>query len=174
MCGPAAIPMIQLAVTVAAAAAAANAQNESKKATERTNKQRAEAATQANNADNAALRVEQNQQAEGTAEQIAANNTAGAQAAATNRVAGGEAGVSGRSVDSLLRNLAGLNSADNANATTQYLRSDATFQARRTNSLNNANSTINTLQTPQNADYLGAGLRIAGAAVDYNKATTKK
>lgn len=171
MCEPATIAMVGLAISAASTAASVVAQNKAADAQTTANKRKAEAATQAGNANAAALDTEQQQQAQATSEQVASNNTAGSQAMATNIVAGGEAGVSGRSVNSLLRNLAGLNSADNANATTQYLRGDASIQARKVNINHQTNSVINTLQSAPGADYIGAGLRIGSAAVDYRKAT---
>jgi hypothetical protein len=174
MCEPATIAMASLALSAASTGASLYAQNRTATAQTKNNERQAGAALQAQNANIAAVDTQQGQQAEATAEHIAANNTAGAKAAATARVSAGEAGVSGRSVDSMLRDLAGLNSADNANATTQYLRGDAAVQAQKTNITNRTNSTINSLKTPTSPDYIGAGLRIGSAAVDYNRATTIK
>lgn len=164
MCEP---TTIALAITAVSAVASLEAQDSAVNAQSEANKRAAESANQANNANQAALTNEQNQQAEATAEQIAANNKGGAKAIAAAKVSAGEAGVSGTSVDSLLRELAGMNSADNANATSQYLRGDANLQARRTNSYNSANSVINNLKSAPAPDYLGAALKIGQAGVNY-------
>lgn len=163
MCG---IAEAGLAIAALSAAASVSAQEKSAGAQTESNKRNAEAATQANNANQAAITTEQQQQSEMTAEQIAANNKSGAKALAANRVSAGEAGVAGRSVDSMLREIAGLNATDNANATAQYLRGDAGVQAKRINNTNSTNSIINNLKTPAGPDYLSAGLKIAGAGMN--------
>jgi hypothetical protein len=171
MCG---IEAATLAITAVSAAASIDSQNKNASAQTAANKRNAEAAAQANNANQAGITVEQQQQSETVSEQIAANNKAGAKAVASNRVSAGEAGVSGRSVDSLLRELSGMNAADNANATAQYMRGDAGVQARRINTTNNANSVINNLKTPNSPDYIGGALKIGSAGLDYHKAKTPK
>jgi hypothetical protein len=156
-----------LAITAIGTGASIDAQKKNADAQTKANKRNAEAAQVANNAEQAAINNEQQQQAEVTGETINANNKAGLKAMSSSVTSAGEAGVSGRSVDFALRELAGLNATDNLNASTQYLRGDAGMEARRTNSTNGANSVINNLKTPDAPDYLGAALKIGSAAITY-------
>lgn len=171
MCGPAAIPLATLAIsavsTVASisqqqsqARATANAQNEF-------NRQQEQNALTARNQNLAALEAERQAALGDTREQINQNTMALRRAQATARVSAGEAGVSGLSVDALLRDLSGQAGYDNATATENYLRQDADINARRENAQIGAVNTVTSIRNPQiqAPDYLGGALRIGQAGL---------
>ncbi|QDB71023.1 internal protein B [Bordetella phage vB_BbrP_BB8] len=171
MCGPAAIPLATLAISAVStvftvvsqqnqAQAAADAQNAF-------NRQQEQNALVARNANLANLEVERNTALDDTREQINQNTMALRRAQATARVSAGEAGVSGLSVDALLRDLAGQAGYDNATAVENYMRQDADINARRENTQNSYTSGLNSIRQTQiqSPDYLGAALRIGQAGL---------
>lgn len=122
----------------------------------------------ARNQNLAGLEMERKYAFQDATEQINQNTLAARRAQATARVSAGEAGLSGLSVDSLLRDLAGQAGYDNATATENYLRQDANINFRRENAQNEAVSAVNSVRQPviQRPDYLGAALRIGTAGVN--------
>lgn len=112
----------------------------------------------------------QQQEREGSMQKLEANNLAARSAQATATVAAGENGISGLSVDALLGDLSMKQGRYNSSVTTNFDRAESAIQAQRENVYANAASQINGLQTPAAPDYLGAGLKIAGAYNDYSKA----
>jgi hypothetical protein len=99
-------------------------------------------------------------------QKLTENNKAARAAQASATVSAGEGGVSGTSVDALLRDLAGQAGYDNTNVEENYLRQNQVMNARRENAFNSTVSDINGLLTPQMPDYLGAGLRIGQAGLN--------
>lgn len=95
------------------------------------------------------------------------NNAEVARRQATAKVAAGEAGVSGASVDALLAELGGRGGQANASAETNYLRTDQAIEADKMNSWSSAATNIGQLKTPQAPDFLGTGLKIANTWNDY-------
>lgn len=170
MCEP---TTIALAISAVSAAAGVHAQNQQVKAVDRSNKRQGEAAMTAYHQNLANMDVESQQRSEDVATQIATNNIAGAKANSTARMSAEESGISGISVDALLREISGMNSTDNVNASTQYLRNDTAMQSRRTNVYNQTASTFNTMQTPAGPDYLGAALKIGSAYGTYKSQQPK-
>lgn len=112
----------------------------------------------------------QQQEREGSMQKLEANNLAARAAQSTATVAAGENGISGLSVDALLGDLSMKQNRFNSSVTTNFDRAQSAIQAQRENVYANAASAINGLQTPAAPDYLGAGLKIAGAYNDYSKA----
>lgn len=143
------------------ASAAADAQNDFNRQTERNQ-------LTARNQNLAGLETERNNARDDTAEQINQNAMALRRAQSTARVSAGEAGVSGLSVDALLRDLSGQAGFDNATATENYLRQNENINFRRENVQIGAVSAVNSIRNPviQAPDYLGAALRIGQAGVN--------
>lgn len=171
MCGPLAIPLVTLAITAVGTAASisqqqsqarstANAQNEF-------NRQQEKNALTARNQNLSALEAERAAALGDTREQINQNQIALRKAQATARVSAGEAGVSGLSVDALLRDLGGQAGYDNATATENYLRQNADINARRENAQIGAVNSVTSIRNPQiqAPDYLGGALRIGQAGL---------
>lgn len=171
MCGPLALPIAMLAIstvsTVATVAGQASAANKAAAAQNAYNQTQTQNAIVARNANLANLEVERGNALADTREQIQANTLALRRAQATATVSAGESGISGLSVDALLRDLGGMAGYDNATATTNYLRQDANINIRRENVQNQAVSTINSIRQPQiqAPDYLGAVLKIGQAGL---------
>jgi len=165
------ITLATLAISAATSVASVVGQQNQAEATaasqNRYNRQMEQNALVARNANLANLEVERNTALEDTREQINQNSIAARRATATTRVSAGEAGVSGLSVDALLRDLSGQAGFDNATATENYLRRDANINSRRENAQNEATSTVNSIRQPviQAPDYLGAALRIGQAGI---------
>lgn len=122
----------------------------------------------ARNQNLAGLELERTTAAEDAREQVNRNTMALRKAQATARVSAGEAGVSGLSVDALLRDLSGQAGYDNATATENYLRQDRSINFRRENAQNAAVSAVNSVRQPQiqSPDYLGAALRIGQSGLN--------
>jgi hypothetical protein len=181
MCEPTTLVAAALALTTASTAATIYSQQQAADAQAATNQRQYEnqmTAYKANllqsNVDLANLNRLKQQEAEDTsAKKITANaETRRDMAKAT--VAAGEAGVSGLSVDALLAELGGKGGTANTNIETNYLRKDmaleqdrANIYTSKTNNWAQTASAINSLKTPVQPDYIGAGLRIAGAGVQY-------
>jgi hypothetical protein len=107
------------------------------------------------------------QEAENLSQKKIENNAQARREMAKATVAGGEAGISGLSVDALLAELGGNAGDANASAEQNYLRRDRAIEADKMNAWAGTASAINSLKTPQEPDYIGAGLRIANTANDY-------
>lgn len=172
MCGPLAIAGIGLAISAAQsvatvmgqqaqAQAQADAQNDYNRQLERN-------ALTARNQNLANLEAERNTALGDTREQINQNQMALRRAQATARVSAGEAGISGLSVDALLRDLEGQAGYDNSTATTNYLRQDQQINVRRENIQNQYESTLNGVRQPttQSPNYLGAALSIGQSGLN--------
>ncbi|QFP93683.1 internal virion protein [Ralstonia phage P-PSG-11-1] len=165
MCGPAAIPIAMLVITGASTAASISAQQQQQKAQDSFNQREYENKMTAYRGNLANIEVQRNQAQDDAAAQKQQNDMAAQRATATATTAAGEAGVSGTSVDALLRDLAGQAAYDNTNVDENYLRQDRALNAQRENAFNGTVSQINQLRPSMSPDYLGAGLRIGQAAV---------
>jgi hypothetical protein len=168
----AAIPLITLAISAASTVATVSAQQQQAQATADAqnayNRQSEQNAITARNANLANLEVTRNQAYQDTLEQVGKDDLARRQAQATATVAAGEAGISGLSVDALLRDLAGQAGYDNATAYENYLRTDQRINVARENTQNNYESGLNSIRQPQiqSPNWLGAGLKIGQSALD--------
>lgn len=159
------IALAGLAISAASAYASVDAQEKQVKAQNQANIQQHQNSMTAYRSNLASIEVQRNQMHQDATEKINANNMKGRAAEAQARVAAGEAGVAGLSVDALLRDLAGEAAYDNTNIETNYLRQDTALNAKRENAYNLTASDINSLRTPVAPDYLGAGLRVADAGL---------
>nr|WEM05537.1 internal virion protein [Ralstonia phage BOESR1] len=171
MCGPAVIPLATLAITAVSSVATVIGQqsqaNRAADAQNQYNRTMEQNAIASRNANLANLEVERNTALADTREQIQANTMAARKAQATALTSAGESGVSGLSVDGLLRELGGMAGTDNATATTNYLRQDAQINIRRENTQNSYESGLNSIRQSQiqAPDYLGAALKIGQGAL---------
>lgn len=112
----------------------------------------------------------QQQEREGSMQKLEENNMAARAAQSRATVAAGENGISGLSVDALLGDMSFQQNRYNSSINTNFDRAETAIMAQRENVYANAASQINGLQTPAAPDYLGAGLKIAGAYNNYSKA----
>lgn len=169
MCEPTTIAWASFALTAASTGAGLYAQSQQAQAQSKAQWQQYENDMTAYRANLANVEVTRNQMAADATQKVNENNAASRAAQATARVSAGESGVSGLSVDALLRDLAGEAGYDNTNVEANYLRQNTALNAKRENIYNSTVSDINTMQTPQGPDYFGAGLRLANAGLDSYK-----
>jgi len=143
------------------------------------------AVTTANNANAAArsdyqqLALNDLQASAQTSQAIQDNNIQAAQATASARVAAGESGVAGLSVDALLADLGGQAGANNNNLLYNNSLDRQQNNLQRTASHNRAASRINTSQAKRYrgvgaADYIGSALSVGSAGFDAYKANGNK
>lgn len=165
MCEPATIAMGAFALSALSTGASLYGQQQQAKAQGQANQRQYESDMTAYRGNLAANEVTRGQLQQQATEQINANNAAGRRAASTAATSAGESGVSGLSVEALLRDLEGQAGYDNTNVESNYLRQNTALNAERENIHNNTVSQINTLKTPTMPDYLGAGLRLGQAGL---------
>jgi hypothetical protein len=156
-----------LIASIASTAATVYTQDQTAKATNAANQRTYDNQMIAYNANIANANWSKTQEADNLSAAKIENNAQARREMAKATTAAGEAGVSGLSVDSLLAELGGNAGRANANAEVQYLRRDRAIEMDRTNAWASTASAINSLKTPQGADYIGAGLKIANATNDY-------
>lgn len=181
MCEPTTLVAASLALTAASTAATIYSQQQAMDAQAATNQRQYEnqmAAYKANvaqsNMDLVNLdRLKRQEAEDASAKMITANSDARRDMSKAT-VAAGEAGVSGLSVDALLAELGGKAGRTNSTIETNYLRRNDALEMDRsniyttkTNNWAQTASAINSLKTPTQPDYIGAGLRIAGAGIQY-------
>lgn len=164
MCDPVTATLV---ITAASAASSVYSQGQAAKAQSKANQQTYQSQVQAYNTNIANANLMKTQEADNLSAQKIENNAKANRDIAKATVAAGESGVSGLSVGALLADLAGSSGRANATAEVNYLRRDAAIEQDRQNAWANTASAINSLKTPQSPDYIGAGLKIAQAGVDY-------
>jgi hypothetical protein len=164
MCDPVTATLV---ITAASAASSVYAQDQAAKAQSKANTQTYNSQMQAYNTNIANANLMKSQESDNLAVTKMENNTKARRDEAKATVAAGEAGVSGLSVGGLLAELRGSAGSANMTAETNYLRRDAAIEMDRQNAWASTASSINSLKTPQQPDYIGAGLKIAQAGVDY-------
>jgi len=171
MCEPTTIALV--AMTALSAGAGLYSQQQQVKAQEAANQTQYNNTMAAYRGNLANIEVQRNQAAAQASEQINLNNKAAMKAESTATTAAGESGVSGTSVDALLRDLGGQAGYDNTNVEANYLNENYALNVKRENAYSAAASQINSLQTPTMPNYLGAALRIgtsvAGAYAQQNQ-----
>ena len=165
MCEPATIAAISIGLSAVSTGAGLYAQNQQMHAQADANQTQYENQMTAYRANLANIEVTRNQMGEDATQKVNDNNAQARKATATATAAAGEAGVSGTSVDALLRDLAGQAGFDNTNVETNYLRQNTALNGQRENAFNQTASNINQLKTPTAPDYLGAGLRLGSSAL---------
>jgi hypothetical protein len=164
MCDPVTATLV---ITAASAASSVYAQNQTAKAQTKANQQTYDSQIQAYNTNIANANLMKSQESDNLAVTKMENNAKANRDIAKATVSAGESGVSGLSVGSLLAELSGRAGTANMTAETNYLRRDAAIEQDRQNAWAGTANAVNALKTPQQPDYIGAGLKIAQAGVDY-------
>lgn len=122
-----------------------------------------------------ALTYREAQEQESAAVQKQDNNIQARKAAATNIVAAGESGITGNTVDSLLRDIYGQAGAANDRVDQNLDWSMEQIAAEKRGQGFTAQNRINSVQRGQKPSIVAAGLKLAGAGLDsytgYKKAT---
>jgi len=109
----------------------------------------------------------QSQEQEAAAQKLQDNNIRAREASSRALVAAGESGVSGMSVDALMRDISFDQGRYNSSVRSNYDRASGAIQNQRENIYADAASAINGLKTPQMPDYFGAALR-SGQGLEKN------
>lgn len=167
MCEPTTLAAAALAVSAASTAASVYSQQQAANAHSKANQQAYDSQMIAYNANIANANLMKTQEAENLSQKKIANNAQARRDMAKGTVSAGESGVGGVSVDALLAELGGAAGQANASAEQNYLRRDRAIEMDRMNAWAGTASAINSLKTPQEPDYIGAGLRIAEAGIGY-------
>jgi hypothetical protein len=164
MCDPVTATLV---ITAASAASSVYAQDQTAKAQTKANQQTYDSQIKAYNTNIANANLMKSQESDNLAVTKMTNNAKARRDESKATVAAGESGVSGLSVGGLLAELRGQAGQANMAAETNYLRRDAAIEMDRQNAWAGTANAINSLKTPQQPDYIGAGLKIAQAGVDY-------
>jgi opacity protein-like surface antigen len=167
MCEPTTLAAAALAVSAASTAASVYSQQQAANAQAKANQQAYDSQMIAYNANIANANWMKTQEATQLSQKQIDNNSQARRDMARATVSAGESGVSGLSVDSLLAELGGKAGQANANAEVNYLARDRAIEMDRMNAWAGTASAINSLKTPTEPDYIGAGLRIADAGIGY-------
>jgi len=169
MCNP------LLIVTAISAISSAAAQNQSVKAQNATNDNIRQNSITNMNENIAQVEVAKSQAAAQAGQKQLANNLEAQRAMSTARVQVGENGINGLSVDALLSEMDGNRNRYNDSVTANLTDTVTNLNNQRTSIRNGAASQVNALQTPAPVDYLGAALKIGGAAYQsYSTPAAKK
>lgn len=161
-------PTTLMALTVASSAAQVIAQQRAASAQSAANQRQYENTMRAYAANINQTNLEMSQEREASMQKLDENNLAARAAVSKARVAAGESGVSGLSVDALLSDLGTKQNRYNSSVVTNYDRAMGAIESQRQNIGTNAASQINSLKTPAMPDYFSAGLRIGNAIYKYN------
>lgn len=170
MCEPTTILAI---ASVASAVGGVYAQQQQADAQAATNQRQYENTMQAYKENVNQTNLMQQQERENALQAVEANGIKARAAESTAMVAAGENGINGLSVDALIGDINNKQGRYDSSVQTNFDRAESAIQAQRNNVYANAASQINSLQTPAAPDYLGAGLKIATAGYNYNKAGGK-
>lgn len=165
MCDPVTLTVL----TVASTAASLYGQQQAADAQEQANQRQYQNTMQAYRANVNQTNLEQSQEREASMQKIEANNIQARAAESRSVVAAGESGISGLSVDAIMGDIGQKQGRYNNSVATNFERAEGAINNQRQNVYANAASTINGLKTPQQPDYLGAGLKIAGAGYDFKQ-----
>lgn len=164
MCDPA---TATLALTIGSTVAGFQAQRQQAKAQEDFNQRQYQAAVENRNENLAYNNAQAEQERQNATQRLDSIEQERQAKTATARVASGEAGVSGLSVDALLSDISG-SAGDASTATiTNYLRGQQTIDMQRMNINTSARSTVNSLKSVTRPDLIGTGLAIGSAVNDY-------
>jgi hypothetical protein len=167
MCEPTTIGLV---IAAASAAAGVAVQEKNVSAQNKSNAQQRENAIEARNKNLSQLELAKQQATTQAGQKTFENNLAAQKAQATTTVAAGEHGVSGLSVDSLLSEIDGNRGRYNTSVEANLKDNVVGFDLQRENVQTGAVNSVSQLKTPAAPDYIGAGLKIGGAYMDYQKA----
>ena len=161
--------LTMLGLGIASAVGGVYSQSQQARAQAAANKSQYDQAVVARNANINQTNLMAAQEQESASQKINENNKKAQQAMSTAALTAGENGISGLSVDALLRSLAGERDDYNQSVRTNYDRSMVAINNQRENANINANSVIASLQPVQQPDYLGAALKIGSAVTAYGQ-----
>lgn len=169
MCEPTTTTLLYL--SIASTAATLAQQQQAARAQARSNQQTYDSQMQAYNANLANANLMKQNEADILSAKKIENNAAATRDMSKVTVAAGESGISGLSVDALLADLGGEAGRANATAEVNYLAKDRAIEADRMNAWAGTANAVNSLKTPQGADYLGTALRIGSEYTQYKTET---
>lgn len=150
------VALAGLAISAISTGASLYAQQQQASYQEDLNNRQAQNIETARRANLANIDAQKQQNLADAREQINKNTMAGRAATATAYTSAGESGVTGTSVDALIRELQGKAAWDNVSTETNYLRQDTALNTQRQNVNINSNSQLNSLTTPASPNYVGA------------------
>lgn len=156
-----------LLLTIAGTGASVLGQAQTAKAQKAANKQQFQSEMQAYRDNIDASNRQVQQEAEAATEKANRAALEGRKAMSSATVAAGEAGVTGMSVDALMRDLQGQALENVGNIEANYLRRKEGVEMDRINMRNRTVSQINAMQTPMTPNLIGAGLEIGKAVNTY-------
>lgn len=162
-----------LAIATASAAASVYAQQQQADAQRQVNERQSQNIYAANAANQNQVNVQEQQSREQAIQKKTENGMIARSSIARSQTAAGESGVSGLSVGYLLADLAGKRDKFDSSVDTNYNYAYQNSENQRANVAFDATSAINGLKAPVMPDYIGAGLRIAQAGVDYKTSMNK-
>lgn len=173
MCEPATLTAATLAITAASAAATVYSQQQQASAQRQVNERQSQNIYAANAANQNQVNVQEQQSREQAIQKKTENDLIARSAISRSQTAAGESGISGLSVGYLLADLAGKRDKFDSSVDANYNYAYQNSENQRANVAFDATSAINGLKAPVMPDYVGAGLRITQAGVDYKTAMNK-
>ena len=173
MCEPATLTAATLAITAASAAATVYSQQQQADAQRAVNDRQSKNIYAANAANQNQVNIQEQQSREQAIQKKTENDMLARSAISTAQTSAGESGVGGLSVGYLLADLAGKRDRFNTSVDTNYNYAYQNSENQRANVAYDATSAINGLKTPALPDYIGSGLRIAQAGIDYRTSMNK-
>lgn len=173
MCEPATLTAASLAITAASAAATVYSQQQQAEAQRAVNDRQSKNIYAANAANQNQVNIQEQQSREQAIQKKTENDMRARQAISTAQTGAGESGIGGLSVGYLLADLAGKRDRFNDSVDTNYNYAYQNSENQRANVSYDATSAINGLRTPALPDYIGSGLRIAQAGIDYKTSMNK-
>ncbi|OZB49738.1 MAG: hypothetical protein B7X60_00025 [Polynucleobacter sp. 39-45-136] len=173
MCDPVSLTAATLAITAASAGATIYSQQQQADAQSKINERQSQNIYAANAANQNQVNVQEQQSREQAIQKKTENDLVAREAIARGRTAAGESGVSGLSVNYLLADLAGKRDKFDSSVDANYNYAYMNSENQRANVAFDSASAINGLKSPIMPDYIGAGLRIAQAGVDYKTSMNK-
>lgn len=174
MCEPVSLTAATLAITAASAYASVQAQEQQASAQKSVNERQSQNIYAANAANQNQVNVQEQQSREQAIQKKTENDMIARSAISRGQTAAGESGISGLSVGYLLADLAGKRDRFDSSVDTNYNYAYQNSENQRANVAFDSASAINGLKAPVLPDYVGAGLRVAQAGVDYKMAMNKQ
>lgn len=173
MCEPATLTAATLAITAAATAATVYSQQQQANAQKQVNQRQSSNIYEATAANQNQVNVQEQQSREQAIQKKTENDMIARSAISRSATAAGESGISGLSVGYLLADLAGKRDRFDSSVDSNYNYAYQNSENQRANISFDATSAINGLKAPVMPDYIGAGLRITQAGVDYKTSMNK-
>lgn len=168
MCDPFTLAAASLAITTAGTVAGVGAQVARASAQSKAQARQVDEINSATIANYDQLQARSVQEVEAASVQAQQNQIEAAKAKATALTAAGESGVSGLSVDALLRDLYGQEARFNSGVAVNLENTAESIETSAENVRREGKSQVNSLPAIDRPNYLGAGLRIAEAGLGFS------